>query len=442
MSTPSEASTPPTRTSPRLGDATAGARAQRLDWLAGSGDRIEYGRAGSGSRRFVSILDRYLFNEMAPPFAFAVSAFLVFLLVNTFFLAANYILNKHVPFGLVVRYIVLQAPSLVFIILPFATLFAVLQGFGRLAGDNELTAMRTGGIALSRIARPAIVMGIVVTIVSFVINDYIAPASQHKSQSIFREIAYNSTEPIIQPDQFVRTEDGSHSIFVGSMDSGSGLMHNIQIYALGNGNFPETLTAATGRQISGKLVLYDGVHTTFGPTGLVTKQQRFESVEFPLTDAQLLFEGPRGPFEMSSSELAREIKVQQNGGGDVRNLEMVLQMKFAMPIACLISVLVGLPLAIRFGKSGRGVGAMLALLVVLGYWLIMAATNALGQNGAIPPPLASWLPNIALCVVGIAMLLKTDEELLGFVRRVAIDRGQLKRGALNPQGLAVGPRRR
>lgn len=384
------------------------AHAARLDWLAGSVDHVDLGQPRVASRHPVSILDRYLFSEMAPPFAFAVAAFMIFLLINTFFLAASYVINKHVPFGLVARYIVLQIPSLIFIILPFATLFSVLQGFGRLAGDNEMTAMRTSGIALGRIARPAIMMGVVVTLVSFFVNEYIAPQSQHKSQSVFREIAYNSTQPIIQPDQFVRTEDGSHSIFVGSMDAQSGLMHNIQIYALGSGNFPETLTASTGRQINGKLVLYDGVHTTYGPTGLVTKQQRFENLEFPLTDAQLLFEGPRGPFEMSSRELSREIKAQQAGGGDVRQFEMVLQMKYAMPIACLISVLVGLPLAIRFGKSGRGVAAMLSLLVLLGYNLVMAATNALGQNGAIPAPLAAWMPNLALCAVGMAMLWKGE----------------------------------
>ncbi len=44
-------------------------------------------------------------------------------------------------------------------------------------------------------------------------------------------------------------------------------MHNVQIYSLGSGYFPETLTAASARQINGKLVLYDGVHTTYGANG-------------------------------------------------------------------------------------------------------------------------------------------------------------------------------
>ena len=379
----------------------------RLDWLAGA--RVTGGMVARARDRYrVSILDRYLLAEITAPFAFAVAAFTLFMVVNTFFLAADYIINKSVPFGLVMRYIVLQIPSFVYLILPFATLFGMLQGFGRLAGDNELTAMRTSGISLGRIARPALAVGVLLVIIAFFVNDFIAPESQHKSQTVFREIAYHSSQPIIQPDQFVRTEDGQHSIFVGSMDPQTGLMHSVQIYSLGSGYFPETLTAATARQINGKLVLYDGVQTMYGQNGLVTKQQHFDSLEFPLADASLLFEGPRGPFEMNSRDLAREIKALKSSGEDVRQFEMDLQQKYAMPLACLISVLIALPLGFRFGKRGRGVAAGAALLVLLGYWLIMAATNALGKNGAIPPPLAAWIPNLVMGSAGVYMLWKEE----------------------------------
>lgn len=410
MPTPSEASTPQTGMSDRLHDTPQAVpgTAARLDWLAASSGAADAGQLSVRSKHPISILDRYLISEMAAPFAFAVAAFTLFLLINTFFLAADYIINKAVPFGLVIRYIVLQIPSFVYLILPFATLFGVLQGFGRLAGDNEMTALRTSGVSLNRIARPALLMGLILTLAAFLINEFIAPQSQHKSQTIFREIAYHSSQPIIQPDQFVRTEDGQHSIFVGSMEPQSGLMHNVQIYSLGSGYFPETLTASTARQINGKLVLYNGVQTVYGTNGLVTKQQHFDSLEFPLADASLLFEGPRGPFEMNSRELAREIKALKGSGEDTRQFEMTLQQKYAMPVACLISILIALPLGVRFGRRGRGVAAMLALLVLLGYWMIMAATNALGKNGAIPPPLAAWIPNLVMCSAGLFMLWKEE----------------------------------
>ena len=411
MSTPSKAHATQTRITGAVRDASEApmtSAGERLDWLAGSEASSDLTEKQTRKRYRLSILDRYLLGEIAAPFAFAVAAFTLFMVVNTFFLAADYIINKSVPFGLVMRYIVLQIPSFVYLILPFATLFGVLQGFGRLAGDNELTAMRTSGIALNRIARPALFTGLVLVLIAFLVNDFIAPESQHKSQTVFREIAYHSSQPIIQPDQFVRTEDGQHSIFVGSMDPQTGLMHSVQIYSLGSGFFPETLTAATARQINGILVLYDGVETMYGTNGLVTHQQHFDSLEFPLADASLLFEGPRGPFEMNSRDLSREIKALKSSGEDVRQFEMDLQQKYAMPVACLISVLIALPLGFRFGKRGRGVAAGAALLVLLGYWLIMAATNALGKNGAIPAPLAAWIPNLVMGSAGLFMLFKEE----------------------------------
>jgi lipopolysaccharide export system permease protein len=407
MPTPSRAKAPPSD-SPELLTDTPGTDlrpARRLDWLSGQG---WLGGPPARERKShpLSILDRYLIAECATPFAFGVVAFAVFLLINQFFLAAEFVINKHVPFVLVAQYLVLQIPSFVYMIFPFATMFGVLQGFGRLAGENELTAMRTSGIALERIARPIFALGILLTVAAFLVNDYVAPASQHKSQVVFRKIAYNASQPIVEPDQFVRTEDGQHTIFVGSMDPQSGVMHDVAIYSTGTGNFPDTLTAATGRQISGKLVLYDGVHTTNGPNGLVVKQAHFSRLEFPLADASLLFEGPRGPFEMSSSELSHEIKALKGSGEDTSQMEMVLHMKYAMPLACLVSILIALPLAVRFGKRGREVGAMLALIVLLIYWLAITAFNTLGKNGAMPPLVAAWLPNIFMGGIGAALLWK------------------------------------
>lgn len=384
---------------------------RRLDWLAadGAGPLGAAGTAAARRRFGLTILDRYILKEMAAPFGFALAAFTLFMLVNAFFLAADYIINKGVPFGLTFRYILLQLPGFMYLILPFSVLFGVLLGVGRLAGDNELTAMRTSGVSLHRLALPCYLSGALLTVVAFAINEGIAPRAFHQSQVIFREIAYHSSQPIVQPDQFIRTEDGQHVIFIGSVDSGTGLMHGVQIYTLGQGGyFPESLTASTGRQVNGKLVLYDGVQTLFGPSGLVTKQQAFKQAEVPIGDANLLFAGSQSPFEMNSRELGGRIKDERGAGIDVRQDEMTLQQKYAMPAACLIGVLVALPLSIRFGKRGRGVAAMLAVVVLFVYYLIMAATNALGKNGAITPPLAAWMSNLIVGAVGLALLLKEE----------------------------------
>ncbi|NNM99237.1 MAG: LptF/LptG family permease, partial [Candidatus Eremiobacteraeota bacterium] len=105
------------------------------------------------------ILDGYVLREILGPFAFALSAYLIFWALNIFFLAADYIINEHAPFFLVLRFVVFRIPQAVPMAFPFATLFAGLLAMGRLMGDNEVVAMRTSGISLARIAATPLLFG-------------------------------------------------------------------------------------------------------------------------------------------------------------------------------------------------------------------------------------------------------------------------------------------
>src|SRR5215469_8458642 len=107
----------------------------------------------------MSILDRYLISEMVWPFVFAFLAYLLFWALNIFFLAADYIINQHAPFFLAMRFVVLRIPQAIPMAFPFACLFAGLLGMGRVMGDNEVTAMRTSGIPIWRIALSPLICG-------------------------------------------------------------------------------------------------------------------------------------------------------------------------------------------------------------------------------------------------------------------------------------------
>jgi len=380
---------------------------ERLRWITAGRERERPREGAARGRARVSILDKYLLAEMFAPAAFGAAAFTLFLLVNSFFLAANFIINKGVPFGLVARYIMLQLPQLMTLIIPFCALFGVLLGVSRVAADNEITALRTSGISLTRIAAPFLLAGLALSILGFVISDSIAPTALAKSQEVFRQIAYHSSQPIIEPYRFIRTEDGKHVIYVESMDP-DGTMHGVEIYTIAQGVFPDALTAQTGHQVNGRIVLENGVQSQFNADGLVTRQQHFQSLEFPLGDSAQLSAGSLTPWEMNARDLSRQIQVMKTSGSDPRDAEMILQRKFAFPVGALIGVLVALPLAITFGKRGRGVAAMVAVVVLFIYYLIQAVTNALGQNGALPPGLAAWLPNVIVGGAGVVLLLREE----------------------------------
>ena len=80
----------------------------RLDWLSVGQETPAPGAPRKGSYLGLSILDRYLVRELLAPFGFAIAAFTLFMLINSLFLAAEYVINKGVPAGLIARYLVLQ----------------------------------------------------------------------------------------------------------------------------------------------------------------------------------------------------------------------------------------------------------------------------------------------------------------------------------------------
>src|SRR6202042_1666169 len=125
------------------------------------------------------ILDGYLLREMAVPFFFAFGAFLLFWALNIFFLAADYIINQHAPFFLVLRFVIFRIPQAIPMAFPFGCLFAALLSIGRVMGDNEVTAMRTAGIAVWRIAVAPLAFGVAMFAICYSTNEWIAPRLCH-----------------------------------------------------------------------------------------------------------------------------------------------------------------------------------------------------------------------------------------------------------------------
>jgi len=384
----------------------------RLDWLSG-GHLPAQPSAGGERQRFrlrIPILDRYILNEMVAPFAFGFIAVMLFMTVNMLFLAADYIFGKHISVTMTLRWLILEIPVLMYIILPFATLFGVMLGFGRLAGDHELTAMRTSGVPLHRIALPGYIAGFAVMIAAFLINENLAPASERQADVVMRQIQYHSTVPIITPNQFIHTTNGSqeYTVFVGSVDPTTGLMRNIQIYVMAAGYYPVTWTARTGRQADANIILYDGVEAHYTSDGYVNQQQHFQQMKIPIGDTTDLYGGSLTAFDMNSRQLKQQVQAEKQSGEDASQDEMVLDEKFAMPAASLIAVFVALPLAAHFGRHGRAIGTLVTVAAMFVYYLLMAATNAMGKNGIMPPALAAWTPNVVFGAVGLWMLLREE----------------------------------
>jgi hypothetical protein len=94
-----------------------------------------------------------------------------------------------------------------------------------------------------------------------------------------------------------------------------------------------------------------------------------------------------------------------------RNLYLVeIHKKFALAVACLIFVLIGAPIALRFPRGGVGLVISVSLGVFALYYIGLIAGQTLAENGTLSPFWAMWMANIVFGIIGLALLARMGKE--------------------------------
>jgi lipopolysaccharide export system permease protein len=366
------------------------------------------------------ILDAYVLRELVPPFGFAFAAYLLFWFVNIFFLAADYIINAHAPFFLVLRFLIFRIPQSTPLAFPFACLFASLLAFGRLAGDNEINALRTSGVTFLRICRVPLLFGLAMFGVSYYVNENLAPITTDLSTRSFYQIVYKSDQLPIAPGFFRKDDSTGNVFYVGNMAPDKKTLTNVMIFENATTSPYRTVVNAQSAIVRGSTLHLEKARITqFKPTGEVNgdAQVRDLDIGLPLGETidQFVNTTQNDPYSVNSKQLKAQIGAMQatgQGGQTLGVLKITLAQRLAFPFAAFIAVVLALPLAAQIGKKGKNLGmalgVALSVLLLFVYYLMMSAFSALGKNDAIDPYLAAWAPNLIMGTAGAIMFRRVE----------------------------------
>ncbi len=123
----------------------------------------------------------------------------------------------------------------------------------------------------------------------------------------------------------------------------------------------------------------------------------------------------RRKVEQAASQAGAQAKIRQSYVRKANKFLVEYHKKLAIPFACLVFTLLGIPMAVTTSRSGRGVSITLALAVFLLYYLCIAGGEKLSDRGLLDPALAMWMGNIILTTLGIPLFLRAVRETT-FVR--------------------------
>jgi lipopolysaccharide export system permease protein len=170
---------------------------------------------------------------------------------------------------------------------------------------------------------------------------------------------------------------------------------------------------ADQRTMDVTLALRDGAIHTLPREEQSYTQMGFDAARLHLDISSALVQkgAPgRGFEDMNSRELLREIRRARREGKPTTPLEAEFHKRLSIPFACLILGLVGAPLGIRRGRSGKSAGIAVAFLVFLVYYMILGTAANLAETGALPPLPAYWIPNAFMAMAAGLFVIKKGQE--------------------------------
>ena len=371
--------------------------------------------------RRIPLLDRWLLGELIGPLLFAVALFTVLSLsVGVLFELVRQIVESNLPVLIAIQVLLQRLPSFLVLSFPMATLLATLLAYGRLSSNSELTALRSVGVTATRMIIPALVLALVMSSLTFLFNDVLVPRSNRAAEVTLRRalgkaISTEKGDNIIYP-RFGRVEepDGSSSkgllqLFYASKFR-DGTMTRVTLLDFSRAGFTQMLLAESGQwnEQEAKWEFLNGQILTLTPSGSTTSAD-FDRYMYPFSAAPIrIAKLPKDANNMTVAEALQAERLLEDAGDikGARKLQVRIQEKFTLPMACLVFGLIGASLGAKpNNRTSRGQGFGISVLMILVYYLLGFSFSSLGVKGTLPPLLAAWSP-VLISLAGGGFLLR------------------------------------
>jgi lipopolysaccharide export system permease protein len=316
-------------------------------------------------------------------------------------------LDKYLAKGLTMRAVALsylyQLPQFIMWAFPIAALVATVFTIGNMTRYQEIVAAKAGGVSFYRLVRPLLGFGVVLSVAALALGELVPVTNQRRNKVLGERQASAST----MRTNFVFQTGEGRTLSVRRLDPASREMQDVVLERDITDKLPGVhQTAQKAVWEPGKGWLF---HT--GYVRLLDEKRGESSFTYSYmripglteTPEELLAE-PKEPEEMRYQDMTRFIRAIQRSGGDTRELEVERAQKISLPLAVMVIILFGAPLATSSQRGGAAYGIGISLAVTMIYLMLFRVGTAIGASGALPPVAAAWLPN-GIFLLGALVLL-------------------------------------
>ncbi len=393
----------------------------------------------------LKLFDRYILREILPPFGIGIVLFTFVLLMNQILVLAELFIAKGVPFGTAAEVLALLIPSLLAFAIPMAVLMGILAGLSRLSSDLEITAFRTLGVGFARFLAPLLLFAAAGWAATSVLTLWVGPRANHRWVKTVTTSVLARVQLKFVAREFNESVPGM-IVFVRDIAADES-WRDVFVAVTNDPETPRVILARRGRlnlypeAKRATLELEEGEVHAFPRDGpekyrLTTFRKDVEEVDVSglfssISSVKRVREKDIGELRAGAAalraertrlqaDLARPEKTEAERASlrrslstadrDARAHGVEIHKKFALPFACFIFVLIGLPLGATTRKGGRTSGFTLSIAIIIAYYILITAGEKFAMDGRLAPAPAMWGPDIVLALAGLALLLGTRRD--------------------------------
>jgi LPS export ABC transporter permease LptF/LPS export ABC transporter permease LptG len=360
------------------------------------------------SLRFPNILDRYILRKYLLIFGLAFFSMLFIFMIVTFFERIDSVYEHNKPISMFFHFIWLKIPEFVLYVLPVASLISALLCLGLANKFNEITAMKTCGISIYRIITPLLFIGILISFLSYYIQENILPFSNKKAEEVWYQIIDVPARSYRHLDRrWVLNREGNRIYNYSYLDQKALSFNHLSVFEIDSAAWAleRRIFAEKGYLQGNILSLTKSWYRIFDGDRPVKYEKNEDMVLLGVEDKSFFLKDWEEPEQMSYSELQQYIRNIEEKNFETTRFKVDLFYKTSFPLAIFIMTLLGIPFAFTMGKKGTLVGLGLSMGIVMIYWGTIGIFKSLGYVNYLSPFLAAWGPNLIFGLIGLYLIL-------------------------------------
>ncbi|MCU0758167.1 MAG: LPS export ABC transporter permease LptG [Steroidobacteraceae bacterium] len=303
-------------------------------------------------------------------------------------------------------FVLLNLPQQAWELLPISALIGTLVGLGGLARGSEITVMRTAGLSVWRIARAALLAGLLLAGFGAVLGEVLAPpmqqlARQEKAFDKFDNVSFAG-----RGGAWVR--DGNLLVNV-ERQSGDAEFGGMLVFELDEAHRLRAVARAASAtaDAAGGWRLSQYTESRFDGDGVVARREPTRALRSNVS-AEFVGIAAAAPNQLPSATLWRLVRHLQANGLDARPTLFALWSRIARTVAVPFGVLVAVPFV--FGSlrsSGSGARTTIGLLIGIAFFLLQRMLESGAVVFDLDPVVLAWVPTALLATVALALIART-----------------------------------